>query len=388
MLLSAPRQFLPAPAPVHKSRGIGAQYGLEGLLARLFLRFLLSHETAPVRGPSQPILPAVPATTHGPDRERKLQVPDATHGDIRTDLALETLEEIEVQTGASPPGILHEQYQAHPGVHISDVQVTTSEAVDRLKKPRGRYITIESRGLISRNLTLQAHISEALTGALQQLLPELQDEDPVLVVGLGNANATPDALGPRTTNLTLVTRHLREHVPEDLAGTLRPVAALAPGVLGTTGMETEEVIRGILARVEVSALVVVDALAARTTRRLFGTVQVTDSGIQPGAGIANDRPPINAESAGVPVVAVGVPTVVHAVTIAAEAVSTLAQRKGTPQDSPDEVSRTLRPLLGDMVVTLKEVDLTVREAAQVIARGVNAALQPEWDEDTIAEIMA
>jgi len=315
---------------------------------------------------------------------------DTTPGDVRTDLALEAVEEIQTTTDGLPEGVLFEQYQAHPGVHVSDVQISSAEAAQHMQKPPGRYITIESQGLISRNLTLQEHISETLRSNLLELLPDLGPDDPVLVVGLGNANATPDALGPRTINLVLVTRHLREHVPQDLAGKLRPVAALAPGVLGTTGMETEEIVRGVLSHVDVSAIIVIDALAARGTRRLFGTMQLTDSGIHPGAGISNDRPPIDAEAMGVPVVAIGIPTVVHAVTIAGEAVSTLTQKTDAPWSGydPQKMNRALRPLLGDMVVTLKEVDVTVREAAQVVARSINAALQPEWDEEAIDEMMA
>ncbi len=321
-------------------------------------------------------------------------------GQVRTDLAVEAVEELQARAEGMPAGMFHDQYQAHPGVHVTEVQISSPDAAQQAEKPMGSYITIESQGLRSRNRTIQERMSSTLADLITKLLPPLPDDTPVLIVGLGNENATPDALGPRTVNLLLVTRHLRSHVPEDLSGTLRSVAAVSPGVLGTTGIETEEIIAGILSQIKVGAVVAVDALAAREVRRLFTTIQLTDTGIHPGAGVGNERPPIDENTLGVPVIALGIPTVVHALTIARDAQNVLAEklqerdktygilREMTGEERAHMLHEVLAPVIGDMIVTPKEIDVIMREAAQVVARGLNAALHPQWDEESIAELMA
>ncbi len=323
-----------------------------------------------------------------------------TIGSVRTDLAIEAVEELQTQTDQVPPGVLMDQYQSFPGVHVTHVDVLDESAAQNMGKPIGTYITIESQALKKRNRTVQDRLSETLSSCLQKMLGKGSNDAPILVVGLGNENATPDALGPRVVNLLLVTRHIQEFVPEDLAGKLRSVAAISPGVLGTTGIESEEIIQGILSQIEVGAVVAIDALAAREVNRLFTTIQLTDTGIHPGAGVGNNRPPIDEKTLGVPVIALGIPSVVHAMTIASQSVGILIDklRSSDPAyaqlgelgaaERGQMIQDALSPVVGDMVVTPKEIDLIMREAAQVVAKGINSAIHADWDEESIAEMMA
>ncbi len=323
-----------------------------------------------------------------------------TIGSVRTDLALEAVEELKTRTDQVPSGVLMDQYQAAPGVHVTQVDVLDESAAQDMGKPIGTYITIESQALKSRNRTVQDRMSETLSDSIQKMLKEVPDDAPILVVGLGNQNATPDALGPRVVNLLLVTRHLKSLVPEDLSGKLRSTAAISPGVLGTTGIESEEIIEGILSQIDAGAVLAIDALAAREVNRLFTTVQLTDTGIHPGAGVGNDRPPIDQNTLGVPVIALGIPTVVHALTIATQTVGMLVEKlQDNDQFSSmigdmsaagraNLIGEVLSPVVGDMIVTPKEIDVIMREAAQVVAKGINAAIHTEWDEESIAEMMA
>src|SRR5690606_32007024 len=229
-------------------------------------------------------------------------------------------------------------------------------------RPPGNYVTVEAPDLFKRNPDFQEQVATAVADELLRVL-RLEPEDHVFVVGLGNWNATPDALGPRVVDRLLVTRHLRDYVPEDIRGRLRPVSALAPGVLGITGIETSEIIRGIVDRVKPKAVIAIDALAARGLDRILTTVQIADTGIHPGSGVGNHRAGITRETVGVPVIAIGVPTVVHAVTIATQTVDLLAERlrhresiyKVLSGMSADEeralIDEVLGPTVGDLMVT-------------------------------------
>ena len=317
----------------------------------------------------------------------------------RTDLAMEAVEELRVEEEDYPSGISVNHYQEHPQIEIYDVEVETDDAAEMLGKPPGRYITLHSPGLMNRNRSLGEAISTSLQNILSQLLPE-QPEAEILVVGLGNNNATPDALGPRIINLLMVTRHIGPYIPDDLKGNLRSVSAVSPGVLGTTGIESEEIIKGILNQINVDAVLTVDALAARSLDRLFTTVQLTDTGIHPGAGVGNNRTPLNEDTLQAPVIAMGVPTVVGAPTIARDTIDILVEQLKESGlqfyqllDDMGETERAqlihevLSPMVGDMVVTPKEIDVIMRESAQILARGVNAALHPEWEAENMADYL-
>jgi spore protease len=298
-----------------------------------------------------------------------------------TDLALEATAALRGDVHRELPGVRmsEERYEA---ASVSWVEVFSPEGERVIGKPIGNYITIDAPGLRRRNRDLQEAVGKILVDQLVNLL-DLGEQESVLVVGLGNWNATPDALGPRVTSKLLVTRHLKDYVPTDVAGGLRPVAAISPGVLGITGIETAEVIHGIVERLKPSVVICIDALASRSVERIGTTIQIADTGINPGSGIGNQRKSLNKETLGVPVVALGVPTVVHAATIVHDAMEALAQQSGSKPffqlfSSADErrnlVNQVLSPAVGELVVTPKEIDDLIEDMAKVIAGSLNAAL--------------
>jgi spore protease len=269
----------------------------------------------------------------------------------------------------------------------------TEEAERALGKVRGNYVTIESPHLRSQSKEVQEDLAQTFAREFLRLAP-IAPEATVLVAGLGNWQATPDALGPRTVQYLTVTRHLHSLVPPELRGGMRPVCAIAPGVLGLTGIETGEIIRGVVSNVRPDLVVVVDALASMSTSRLGATIQMGDTGIRPGSGVGNKRLGITRDSLGVPVIAVGVPTVVAAETIALDAMGFVqgqgrAPGAGPGQGFPEEaqrrqfLSRMLAPYFGSLVVTPKEIDDLVEDLATVVAAGLNAALHPSMDWDKV-----
>ena len=305
--------------------------------------------------------------------------PDAAavdRSEAYSDLALEAM-----PTQRPYPGVAVEEAEAR-GCHVTRVYVENEVGARQMGKPPGTYITIEADALRQSSRTAQEEISAAFAQELCGLLPAGPDE-PVLIVGLGNWNATPDALGPRVVNDILITRHLYDQVPQEKRGGLRPVAALAPGVLGLTGIETGEIIRGVIDRVRPAFVIAIDALASRSVHRIGTTVQLTNTGIHPGSGVGNKRIGITIETLGVPVLAIGVPTVVHAQTIARDVIDTLTERLGGDQTAqglaalaPEEKSRlideVLLPTVGDLMVTPKEIDLLINDVSRVVAGGLNA----------------
>jgi spore protease len=297
---------------------------------------------------------------------------------VWTDLAVEA-----VRQPQRIPGVAVEE-ERRGQLQISRVRIESEEAERRVGKRRGRYITLEAPGLRRRNAALHEETARALADELRPLLPEREDAS-VLVVGLGNWNATPDALGPRVVANLLITRHMRDQVPEDLRGGLRSLSAVAPGVLGLTGIETGEIIRAIVDRVHPDCLIAVDALASRSIERIGTTIQIADTGIHPGSGVGNDRGDISRETLGVPVVAIGVPTVVHAFTIASDTVDLLVQRLGRKsalaalggEEKRRLIAEVLSPSVGDLMVTPKEIDMLIDDLSSIIAAGINAAVHPK-----------
>ncbi|NLY52797.1 MAG: GPR endopeptidase [Firmicutes bacterium] len=390
-----------------------------------------------------------------------------TRYSVRTDLALEATEVI-VERGGPPeiPGVVVEN-ESTDYANINRTRVETDAGARAIGKVKGYYVTIESGALREHNREVQKDVGQLIAQELQRFLKDLAEDDPVLVVGLGNWNATPDALGPRVINKLLVTRHLFTMAPPELRGGLRPVAALAPGVLGITGIETGETIQGVVDKIKPKLIICIDALASRSTERLCTTIQIADTGIHPGSGIGNVRMGITPQTMGVPVVAIGVPTVIHAVTLVSDGMEMIssngqpnsaqaAAAPGTEQDggkvepqrtdgtqssvldpsrirfasgtpegaagmeaagehSPlDEavdarmqqlgqrraaqgargidaatkrrvLRQLLEPYMGTLVVTPKEIDVLIDDAAWVVAAGLNTALHPGMDIEQAAQ---
>lgn len=282
----------------------------------------------------------------------------------RTDLALEA-HELRGE-GAEVPGVSCENTQTQ-GFPLTTVHVTDRAGAEALGKPEGVYHTLDLTALERREEGAFPRAIAALAGLIAPLLPR---EGDVLVVGLGNRAITPDAVGPQAADKTLVTRHLIGMAPEHF-GAFRPVAALAAGVLGTTGVESGEIVKAVGERIGARAVIAIDALAARRVERLCSTVQVCDTGIAPGSGVGNHRFALNEKSLGVPVIAVGVPTVVDGATLAAD----LLEETGGAAD-PQALSGAPGAKL---MVTPRDIDQRVADLGKVIGYAVSLALQPQLD---------
>ncbi len=310
----------------------------------------------------------------------------------RTDLALEAREMITKRVSQEIPGVMVETSE-DDDILITRVNITTPEAERVMGKTQGQYVTIEAQGLRYKNTPLQDKVMEFLAQELAGLT-QLPRNATILVVGLGNWNVTPDALGPRAVDKIVVTRHLQGMLSPELKGGVRSVCAIAPGVLGITGMETAEIVHGIVNKIKPDLVIAVDALAAASSHRVITTVQLANTGIHPGSGVGNKRFGLTKESLGVPVIAIGVPTVVHASTIAMDTINTLQEQASfaryfksmenlTDSDRQIIVRQVLPETLGDLMVTPKEVDRLIADIADVVAGGINQAMHPNIDYENI-----
>ncbi len=280
---------------------------------------------------------------------------------FRTDLAVEAIENH--KTAAALPHV-RQSDRTLEGFAVHEVRILSEDAAREIGKPQGRYLTLELDALIRREEDAFPRACKALSTLLRELLPHPND-GPVLIAGLGNRMITPDAIGPQTADHVIATRHLVAQSPAIFAD-WRPVSALAPGVLGQTGVETGEVICGVLDRVRPAAVIAVDALAAGRLSRLLRTVQLADTGITPGAGVGNARAALNEQTLGVPVIAVGVPTVVDGATLAHEISSQLGQ----------PACEALDDLSQPVMITTRDIDREVADISRMIGYAVNMALHP------------
>ena len=299
---------------------------------------------------------------------------------VRTDLAMENLGE-----NASCPGVDVHRWEEND-IQLSEVLIRTDEAARQLGKPCGSYLTLECRMLSEHDPHARAAVANLLAGELSRML-ESSKNAPVLVVGLGNRDVTPDALGPCVVGKTLVTRHMQNHFSQN---GLRSVCAVAPGVLGVTGVETMEMVEGLVKKLSPCCVICVDSLAARDSGRIGCTVQISNTGIQPGSGVGNHRKPLTKDTLGVEVIAVGVPTVIYAATLARDAFALLSGDR--EQDSHEEALQAMehelrRTELGNLIVTPRDIDAIVKNCAGMIASGINRALQPGLTEAEILEMM-
>ena len=298
---------------------------------------------------------------------------------IRTDLAMESRENARGLAGVTACTL------RRGAIEETRVRVETEEAARALEKAQGTYITLAHSGLAVCPAEERMEMARAICDGLRNLLPPFGD---LLVVGLGNRHMTADALGSRVLEDLLVTRHLRDIPDESLNGRLRGVCAVAPGVLGVTGLETAEVVQGIVEHVRPAAVVAIDALAARESSRICTTIQITDTGIRPGSGVGNHRAGLTKETLGVPVIAIGVPMVVYAAVIARDALSLLLEDIGMDENEHAQAMDTLIEKLsaqgmGELVVTPREVDELVGKVGRIIADGLNLAFQPRLSEEEI-----
>ncbi|MBB5324772.1 spore protease [Anoxybacillus tepidamans] len=353
---------------------------------------------------------------------------------VRTDLAVEAHEiameerlQQKSETCSHIEGVIIRDREID-GIKLSYVEVT-EEGAQSLGKKAGTYITIEAQGIREQDTELQKKVEEVFAKEFHTFLCKLNigKAASCLVVGLGNANVTPDALGPLAVENLLITRHLFQLQPESVEEGFRPVSAIAPGVMGTTGIETSDIIRGVVEKTKPNFVVVIDALAARSIERVNATIQISDTGIHPGSGVGNKRKELSKETLGIPVIAIGVPTVVDAVSITSDTIDFLLKHFGremregsrpssalapsgwmlgrrkklTDEDLPmpserstflgmigtlndDEkralIHEVLAPLGHNLMVTPKEVDLFIEDMANLLASGLNAALHEQVDQ--------
>jgi len=312
---------------------------------------------------------------------------------IRTDLAVEAHEVLSAREEI--PGVQVSK-EGDEDITIHRVSITTEQGAARMGKAVGNYLTLEVPGLRKKNTALQDKVVRVFYKELQRMF-NLNDQQSVLAIGLGNWNVTPDALGPRVVRELFVTRHILDLKPEILGEGYRSVAAVAPGVLGITGIETGEIIRGITEYVKPDIIVAIDALAAQRMSRLHTTIQVSDTGIVPGSGVGNRRLGINRQTIGIPVYAIGVPTVVDAVTIAGDSMDHLAEalkresaqgnmfanivQKMNWEEKRNIIKEVLQPFAGDLIVTPKEIDTLIDDISLVIAASLDAAFHPKIAEE-------
>lgn len=282
---------------------------------------------------------------------------------VRTDLALEARESIEDAESEIRGVRVEESYDEKNEIKVTKVIIETKNGSKAMGKPMGNYITLEVPGMVEPDENYHKEISCILAKQLKEILPEPEKEKSVLVVGLGNRDVTADALGPNVADNLYITRHVVREYGKAAYNKeqMHMVSSLVPGVMAKTGMETAEIIKGVVIQTKPDVVIVIDALAARSTKRLNRTIQITDTGIHPGSGVGNHRNAITKEFLDVPVIAIGVPTVVDAATIVNDAV------KGEVHGNLSE--------LNNMFVASKDVDYQIKQISHIICDAVNQALE-------------
>ena len=307
---------------------------------------------------------------------------------FRTDLALERRDIYQkVNKLQEIDGVESTEEEINENIKVSRVKITNQNGEKSIGKPMGNYITIDVKKLkIAEEDDIQK-ASETLTNELKQIIDMHTDKQgDILVVGLGNIYVTPDALGPKVINEIDVTRHIIKYLPQYIDEGTRPVSAISPGVLGTTGIETVEILKGIVDNIKPKLLIVIDALASRSIERISSTIQISDTGIVPGAGVGNTRQEISQQSLGIPVIAIGIPTVVELATLVSDGIDIFISRlkekaesndylnKLQQNDKYEEVKEALNVGEYNMIVTPKEIDDLIENMKDVVARGINFAV--------------
>lgn len=310
---------------------------------------------------------------------------------IRTDLALEAREKFEEDNVEIKGVIVEEEYLKETEIKVTTMVIETENGAKAMGRPKGNYITMEAPNMDSQDEGYHREISEELARIVRRLLPEKEEKLSVLVAGLGNREVTPDALGPRVVDNMMITRHILREFGKYAFGEeeVVSISGIVPGVMAQTGMESQEIIRGVIEETKPDIMIAIDALAARSTKRLSRTIQITDTGINPGSGVGNHRHGLSLESVGIPVIAIGVPTVVDAATIVADTMQNLIQAMEenthlqslstglnalNAMEKYELIRELLSPQLNTMFVTPKDIDESVKQLSFTISEGLNIAL--------------
>jgi spore protease len=353
---------------------------------------------------------------------------------VRTDLAIEAREMVLQQSVEQEENLSQIEGVIIKEKDVDDIKISlvevTKQGEQQLGKKAGRYLTLEVQGIRQQNTDIQQKVQEVFAREFAHFIEGagVKKTASCLVVGLGNWNVTPDALGPMVCENLLVTRHLFELQPENVEEGYRPVSALSPGVMGLTGIETSDIIFGVVEKTKPDFVIAIDALASRSIERVNSTIQISDTGIHPGSGVGNKRKELSKDTLGVPVFAIGVPTVVDAVSITSDTIDFILKhfgkemregnrpsralapagmtfgerRKLTEEDLPEEkhrktflgivgtlpddekrklIQEVLSPLGHNLMVTPKEVDVFIEDMANLIANGLNASLHSSINQD-------
>lgn len=289
---------------------------------------------------------------------------------FRTDLALEVVENMGKEL---PDGVIQSKKEIGK-LNINIVEIKNENAEKLMEKPRGKYITITTKPIYKADILEDKDI-ENIAELIQELLP---GEGTVLVVGLGNNDITPDAVGPMAAHGILATKHING---EDIGlNKLRKVAVISPGVLGQTGIESSEIIKAVAQNIAPCAVIAIDALAARSADRLGSTIQISNTGISPGAGVKNKRMELSRKTLGFPVISLGIPTVVDAKTLAVDLVQAQEVKR-------EEIEKIFSPHGGNMMITPREIDVLISHSANIIAKAVNKALHKNISLEDINYLM-
>ena len=309
---------------------------------------------------------------------------------VRTDLALEAREKFQEDNVEIKGVRVEEERREELEIKITTMAIETENGAKAMGKPKGTYITLEAANMDSQDEDYHREISVELARLVKRLLPEKEGPISALVAGLGNREVTPDALGPRVVDNLMITRHVLKEFGKYAYGEeeMNAISGIVPGVMGQTGMESQEIIRGVIEETHPDVMVAIDALAARSTRRLGRTIQITDTGINPGSGVGNHRHGLSEGTLGIPVIAIGVPTVVDAATIVSDTMHTLVeameghsrlQALSTGLNALNDMEKyelireLLSPQLNTMFVTPKDIDEAVKRRSYTLSEGLNIA---------------
>ena len=289
---------------------------------------------------------------------------------MRTDLVVESVYDHHGK------GII-EDYEDFEGLRISRIKITNEAAALEIGKPIGSYITLEGSAISKKEPEALEKTASVLSSELRKILPK--GIDSVLVVGLGNRRITPDSLGPDVIEKIMITNHIIKFLNTENQKDFSKVSGISPGVMGITGMETVDIVKGIIDVAKPSLVIAVDALCAHSAGRMFKTIQITDTGINPGSGVGNRRDGLNRESLKVPVIAIGIPTVVDASSIVIDTLSDFFKRNENIENGNALINDIIENSSKGLIVSPKDIDNLIERGAKIIANGINLALHDNID---------
>lgn len=302
--------------------------------------------------------------------------------DFRTDLAVERRDVFRKINNLSQeiPGIESEEKEISESIHVYKVKVTSKEGEEAIQKPIGNYVTIDVKKMKNIPNEEKEKIAFTISSELEELIKNLvTKKDEILIVGLGNLYSTPDSLGPKVIQNIDVTRHIFKYLPQYISQDDREVSAISPGVLGTTGIETQEILKGIVENIKPKLIIAIDSLASKSIERISSSVQLSDTGIIPGAGVGNKRRELSKETLGIPVISIGIPTVVDVATITNDCLEIFIEKlqeeaqsndylnKLKEENNYEEIRETLVPKDFNLIVTPKEIDELIENMTDVVS---------------------